>query len=1018
LALARPVLEKERTRGDAMTRRLDAVALVLAAALAGPACSRSGGLAPPHPAGATSFRSPPPGSPASAAVDVGTAAGTPGSTETASPLTPGASAPSRAVEEADIYARSGSTLLVLNAYRGLQLADLADLSHPRLLSRVPVVGTPVDLYLRGSTAFVVVTDYFSYVLAADGSGARPQRGSRVLAVDVADPAAPRVLASLAVDGQVLQTRIVGDVLYVVSRHYWWYDWIGPVSIGAGAAAIAGPICLACPPTPGKDVVFVQSFDVSSPSAPRPVDRLELPASGWDTHANVTPERITLSLSGWDVDSVGSYGPATHFQAVDIADPGGALAGGAAFATPGLVRDRWGMDFDGAAGIFRAVVASGWSGGAALQTWSSPAPGAAEPLARLSLDVPESLTAARFDGARVYVVTARAVDPLWAIDASDPAHPVLEGQLAMPGQLDFIEPRGDRLVALGHTAEAGQPFQLAVSLLDVADPASPKLLSRATFGPGWGSVSVSPDDMRKAFLVFDPPPAGAGLVLVPLQGWDPATWSWAGGTQLLDLSRDAVAARGFLAHPGSVTRAFPVDAAGTRLVALSDQSLQTIDAADRGAPVELARLDLARSVTALSLVRGHAVELAGDWTRGDAELVVTDALDPDAAEPLARVPVAAPSARMFQDGTVTWLLAHDWSTGAGWLQAVDFSDPVHPVLRGRLDLSAADSAALWPRWWGFGDEAVLVGHALAVHRQAYYCLGPLPCPLQPADQVRVYDLSDPDAPKLASTVDLPGSSWSWGLVAEGSFLWLTHYEWDPAGADGAYFLDRIDLADPAAPALLAGVNVPGVFFAASDDGSRIYTLETWWKDGTATTWMHGLLLGADGKAHLRGSAALTGYPAGAAAGPAFAWAATADWSAGTGATTRLAAVDLSSMAIASDQAVEGDWAWLARAAGGKLFLQAGWQDQGILIYGLADPGRPAFEQFVRTQGWVWDIVVGGEYAYLPSGPYGVPMVKLLPPFFCGGIAGIPCPGGLTCVDDPSDTCDPAHGGADCGGLCVP
>jgi hypothetical protein len=39
-------------------------------------------------------------------------------------------------------------------------------------------------------------------------------------------------------------------------------------------------------------------------------------------------------------------------------------------------------------------------------------------------------------------------------------------------------------------------------------------------------------------------------------------------------------------------------------------------------------------------------------------------------------------------------------------------------------------------------------------------------------------------------------------------------------------------------------------------------------------------------------------------------------------------------------------------------------------------------------------------------------------FCGGIAGIPCEGGQTCIDDPSDDCDPKHGGADCGGICVP
>ena len=38
--------------------------------------------------------------------------------------------------------------------------------------------------------------------------------------------------------------------------------------------------------------------------------------------------------------------------------------------------------------------------------------------------------------------------------------------------------------------------------------------------------------------------------------------------------------------------------------------------------------------------------------------------------------------------------------------------------------------------------------------------------------------------------------------------------------------------------------------------------------------------------------------------------------------------------------------------------------------------------------------------------------------CGGIAARPCATGLTCVDDPTDSCDPKAGGADCGGICVP
>ncbi len=38
--------------------------------------------------------------------------------------------------------------------------------------------------------------------------------------------------------------------------------------------------------------------------------------------------------------------------------------------------------------------------------------------------------------------------------------------------------------------------------------------------------------------------------------------------------------------------------------------------------------------------------------------------------------------------------------------------------------------------------------------------------------------------------------------------------------------------------------------------------------------------------------------------------------------------------------------------------------------------------------------------------------------CGGIAGLLCPDGLTCIDDPRDDCDPNANGADCSGICVP
>lgn len=37
--------------------------------------------------------------------------------------------------------------------------------------------------------------------------------------------------------------------------------------------------------------------------------------------------------------------------------------------------------------------------------------------------------------------------------------------------------------------------------------------------------------------------------------------------------------------------------------------------------------------------------------------------------------------------------------------------------------------------------------------------------------------------------------------------------------------------------------------------------------------------------------------------------------------------------------------------------------------------------------------------------------------CGGFQGLECPKGQQCFDEPTDSCDPASGGADCTGICL-
>ncbi len=962
---------------NARTRLWPLAAASLLAAACGKPGSKGAGSKPPNPIGATSFVSQPPGGGGGRTAMAGGAAGAAGGAAPTSSQngTSGGSAPARTIQEADIYKVAGNTLFVLNQYRGLQIVDVTNLAAPQLVGKVPLVGLPIDLYVEGNTAYVLVSDYFDYWYgggpvmggaALDGP-MTPWVGSQLWTVDVTSPADPKVLSTLPIEGNVTDTRIVGSVLYVVSNVYSWEEYAAN-----GQAAT-------------QDLTYVASFDVSNPAAPKPVQRLDFPASGWNIHANVTQSRIVLSESGWDQNS---QGPVTQFQPIDISDPAGALALGTGYTAPGMVQDRWSMDFDPTTNLFRAVLQSQWgNSGGTLEIWSAPTVSQATPTGSLALNLPEAVTATSFSGSRAYIVTAYCTDPLWIADTSDPKNPVLEGSVSMSGELDFILPEGDQLLALGHDGqgcslgEGGAP--LAVSMFDVTDPTKPSMISRVDFGSGYTYIGASADDMKKVFQVLPQ----LDLILVPFQSWDQSSWQYQGGTQLIDYQPTGLTLRGFASHAGQITRAFPVQ---NDVVAISDRSLQVLDISNRDSPTTVAQLDLARPVLSLSFVGGQAVELSGDWSLGDTELAVVDPATPDQASPAAVVSIPAPNARVFQDGAIAWILANDYQGQTAWLQAVDLTNPKAPRLRGKLSLDPAIVPAWYGGWWwwGYGGEAAQIGHSLVFHPYYDGCCYGGPAPAggsgpgganqPPPDELFVVDLSNPDAPTLGSPVVLPGSDWSWGLTAVGNFAWITHYEWVPNSNDGQvrYYLDRLDVSKPNAPALLPKINVPGVFFSASQDGQTIYTEDFAYSSDWSiqTSWIEKLLLLPTGAAELVAATPIDGSPGGAVVSGQTAYVETWSYSQNQG-QTNLSALDLGTMAVGSTQALASQWASILGVAGGKLFLQTSWNDSGIVIYDLGNPSQPVYQTFFRSEGWPEQVVVSGQTAYLPSGDYGVPMVSL-------------------------------------------
>ena len=106
---------------------------------------------------------------------------------------------------------------------------------------------------------------------------------------------------------------------------------------------------------------------------------------------------------------------------------------------------------------------------------------------------EALFGVRFLGDTAYAVTFERIDPLYAIDLSNPADPFIAGELEVTGFSDFLHPvTDDLLLGLGSGANGG----VKLELFDVSDIAQPLSRGSATIG-GPGSYSEARYD-RHAF----------------------------------------------------------------------------------------------------------------------------------------------------------------------------------------------------------------------------------------------------------------------------------------------------------------------------------------------------------------------------------------------------------------------------------------------------------------------------------------------------------------------------------------
>jgi hypothetical protein len=489
-------------------------------------------------------------------------------------------------EESDIWKIRGSNIYFFNRLRGLQVIDVSDPSAPQTPRPLPLAAAGEEMYLLGSDPAKADS-----ALLITGRPWSPTDAyvTRLSSIDLLGSELDEVF-SIDLPGYYVESRLVGGLLHVVTTS--WSD----------ASGVWSP------------KTYVTTVDVSQHGV-----------------LNAAPSRV-FDGSAAQAGSTGKYlWVATHANGrwwqnhTLLAFPmkvDGSLEEPVSADLGGVLQDKFKVG-DTSDGL--AVVVQSWDGSFQRQSTSVETyredQDALSRITSLELVSGESLFASRFQGDRLYVVTFRQIDPLLIVDLSDSSNPVVKGHLEVPGYSTYIQPVGDKLIAIGR--DGGN---IQVSMFDVSDETAPLLADRVDVAAGWSWSEAEWNEKAVKIL------PEAGVILLPVVEWDQGAAK--NGVKLVDFdtSLGELTLRGTIEHAFSPRRAALLN--DSLIASVSNRELLLVDASDRDQPSVASRVMLAFGVDLLCVDQGTAfmIENGGSPWGGasrSAILRIAPVDDPDA-----------------------------------------------------------------------------------------------------------------------------------------------------------------------------------------------------------------------------------------------------------------------------------------------------------------------------------------------------------------------------------------------------
>jgi hypothetical protein len=356
--------------------------------------------------------------------------------------------------------------------------------------------------------------------------------------DVSDATNPTLDIDATIDGVFVDSRRIGNTVYVVSRHTPWIEGLHYLVTNAteqaeNEALLAGVTL--------EDMLPKITINGTTQSLVAPencyVTTGEEPSYAVITTVTAIPidDPDNFTTACYNEEAYGVYVSenALYFTEQRY---GPELVGGDVTRIHKFALAGTNVNYRGSADILGIV----WRGGQAdfrMNEYNGDLRLIATQWRSGEIGKPnEALYGVRFLGDVAYAVTFERIDPLYAIDLSDPTDPFIAGELEVTGFSDFLHPvSDDLLLGLGRDAPGGIPGGIKVELFDVSNLAQPLSRGSTVIG-GQGSFSEALHD-RHAFT-YQADVNGIDRFTIPVQVYsDDGIWEYEGAALYLFEIRD-------------------------------------------------------------------------------------------------------------------------------------------------------------------------------------------------------------------------------------------------------------------------------------------------------------------------------------------------------------------------------------------------------------------------------------------------------------------------------------------------